>query len=79
MNTIPMQMKPMIHLTSKDLPDIKKWKIGGKYKVTMALKQTSMSEDDMGYHASFELIKAKPEKEESYETEAVKTAIKGKY
>ena len=73
------EMKPMIHLNSKDLPAIKNWKVGGKYKVTMMLKQKSMSIDDRRHSASFGMMKAMPEnKEETYENDAVKTAMKAR-
>lgn len=39
-----VDVAPRIHLTAKDLPSIKNWKVGGTYTVTMKLKQTSMQE-----------------------------------
>lgn len=36
---------PMLHLSMKDLPEMKNWKIGGSYEVAMELEQDSISKD----------------------------------
>lgn len=42
---------PTLHLTSQQLPALKKWKVGGKYMLELEVEQTSMrkgnySDDD---------------------------------
>ena len=48
---------PSLHLSDKDLPAIKKWKVGKTYNLTVQVRQTSLSVDDRGTHASFEIRK----------------------
>jgi hypothetical protein len=49
---------PSIHLSSKDLKEIKNWEVGKTYKVILEIKQKSMSEDaDKTISASFDIIK----------------------
>lgn len=59
-----MKMKPMIHLSDKDLPAIKDWKVGDEYEITLRVKQKSMREmspyeKNGKVEASFEIIAAK--------------------
>lgn len=52
----------MITLTEKDLPEIKKWKVDGKYKVELSLKQISSNRSMYGdklLTATFEITKVK--------------------
>lgn len=37
---------PSLSLTSDDLPAIKDWKVGGRYKLEVTVEQTSMSQGD---------------------------------
>lgn len=39
-----IDMAPRVHLGIGDLPDIKNWKVGETYSVTMKLKQIGMQE-----------------------------------
>lgn len=41
----------IIRFDEDDLPELTKWKVGGKYKLTMEVEQTGMSkgEDEMPY------------------------------
>lgn len=49
---------PTIYLSSKDLPDIKNWKVGETYTLIIQAKQTSMREDeDKKIEASFDIKK----------------------
>lgn len=34
------RMKPMLHLSEDDLPEIKDWKVGGKYTIVLEVEQT---------------------------------------
>ena len=58
--TPPEKLKPSLHLSVEDLPEIKSWKVGGKYELTAKVKMTSLSENE--YHgkkdtsASFEIL-----------------------
>src|SRR4051794_11531988 len=37
---------PILRLDEEDLPELAKWKVGGKYKITLEVQQTSMSKGD---------------------------------
>lgn len=37
---------PSISLDEDDLPEIKSWKVGGKYKLEVEVEQTSISKDE---------------------------------
>ena len=39
----PMRMLPSFSLTSKDLPEIKNWSVGHKYKLEIEVEQTGMA------------------------------------
>lgn len=51
------EMKPTVHLSDVDLPEISKWKVGQTYTVTMKIRQTGMHEnyDKSGKNADFEI------------------------
>lgn len=36
--------RPSVHLSVKEIPQLKSWKVGQTYKVMMQLKQTAMQE-----------------------------------
>lgn len=38
----PYKETPTIRLTSEDLPELKDWKVGGKYNLSLEVEQTSM-------------------------------------
>ena len=62
-------MKPSIHLSSDDLPDIANCKVGNKYTLTLEVEQTSMrqgsewemddSDKNKKVSASFKVLSAK--------------------
>lgn len=54
-----MEMKPRFHLSSKDLPEIKKWKIGKEYEISLKVKQKGMHEEGKEVDANFEIIEAR--------------------
>lgn len=58
---VDMAMKPMFHITSKDLPEVKDWEVGKNYRIEMEVKQKSKSEhdNDHGVMASFTIEKIK--------------------
>ncbi len=44
----PMRMLPSFSLTEKDLPAIKNWRVGKKYKLEIEVEQVAMSKDEYG-------------------------------
>ena len=50
-----MALKPMLHLSAKELPELAKWKVGQEYKLEVTVKQRSLSENEDGMTASFEI------------------------
>lgn len=42
----PSKYPVTIRLDEDDLPELTKWKVGGKYKLTMEVEQISMSKGD---------------------------------
>ena len=48
MTTTPViqKMMPTVSLDAGDLPEIKDWKVGGKYKLELEVEQVSASKDD---------------------------------
>lgn len=52
--------KPTLSLTAKDLPEIKDWKVGSKYKLEIDVEQTGLSKDEYGERgmcARFKVLK----------------------
>jgi len=39
---------PTLELTSKQVPEVKDWKVGGKYTITVQIEQTSMNKSQYG-------------------------------
>ena len=46
-------------VSSKQLPEIKSWKVGGKYRLEIEVEQKSASETEDTLNASFEITKYK--------------------
>lgn len=46
-DTIP-RMLPSFFLTDKDLPAIRNWQVGKRYKLEIEVEQVSMSKDEYG-------------------------------
>lgn len=42
----PMKMPPTLRLSEEELPDIKDWKVGGKYTITLEVEQTGSHKGD---------------------------------
>lgn len=60
------RQQPTLNLSIKDLPDIKDWKVGGKYTIQLEVEQTSAEKGDSYYddsdkelRARFKVLKAK--------------------
>ena len=52
------EIYPSICIHSRDLPEIKEWKVGESYKLVLEVKQTSMREDRKNeIHADFDIKK----------------------
>lgn len=52
--------KPTFSLTDKDLPEIKEWKVGDKYRILLEVEQVGADKDefDKRLHARFRILKA---------------------
>lgn len=60
----PGEMPPMLDLTETQLPQIKNWKVGGKYKILVEVEQTGMNNHAYGadkspLRATFKVLSAK--------------------
>lgn len=52
-----MMYPPSFHVNSKQIPEIKNWEVGKKYRLTIEVEQKSMNEGDDGVRgASFDLV-----------------------
>lgn len=60
-------MKPSIYLTTKELPDLKRWKVGKYYDIIIKVKQVSsgLTPDGKGMEGRFEIEQVKPYEDES--------------
>lgn len=60
------EMRQTLHLSSKDLPEIKKWEVGETYTIALKVKQVGLNldtyDDKKMTTARFEIISAKPVK-----------------
>lgn len=65
----PFEFPKTVCLTEKELPEIKDWKVGEKYTITLEVEQTSMRKSDMGgeMKAEFKILKAMTEDQEEAE------------
>lgn len=74
----PSRMLPSFSLTVKDLPEIKNWSVGKKYKLEIEVEQTSMAKEeymqDQPLTARFRITKIKSGQNDS---EDVKRGKKG--
>lgn len=53
----PMEMArmlPSFSLSAKDLPEIKSWKVGKKYKLEMEVEMVSLNKDEYGKMSSMD-------------------------
>jgi len=48
MYDMPTQLKPSMYISSKDLPELKKWKVGESYDLIVNVKQTSLTQNTDG-------------------------------
>ncbi len=48
MYDMPTQSKPSMYISSKDLPELKKWKVGESYDLIVNVKQVSLSQNSDG-------------------------------
>ncbi|MDD5109499.1 MAG: hypothetical protein PHC29_08410 [Candidatus Omnitrophica bacterium] len=68
---------PKIYLTDKDLADIRNWKVGGKYRISMDVEQVSQSiGDEMLLEA--EGKRGKPKVSASFVIKSIKANSKDK-
>lgn len=58
-----MVMKPMLHLSDEDLPEIEEWDVGEEYKLEVVVKLRSKSEreneEGESMDANFEIKKVR--------------------
>lgn len=78
-------MPEYVSFDEDELPDIKKWKVGGTYTVEIDIKQKSVSQDrEMGpkgkdeLRARFEVLAVRPVKKSSgsYSKDVIEKAMK---
>ena len=73
---MPMRELPSFSLTEKDLPAIKNWQVGKKYKLEIEVEQVSLSKDEymMGepISARFKIHKVKDNSPNEEEEKAKK-------
>jgi len=52
--------KPTFSLTSKELPEVKDWQVGKKYRIVLDVEQVGLDKDeyDKRIHARFKILKA---------------------
>ncbi len=66
----PMRPRPTLHLSAEDLPEIKDWKVGGKYRVVVDVEMVRASKGEYEYdqdkrlQAAFRVSKAKAVKQQ---------------
>ena len=58
---------PSFHIDSKQMPEIKKWEVGGKYYLMVEVEQKSLNENEDSMSASFDIIAYKHMPEKSYD------------
>lgn len=67
----PTRMLPSFSLTSKDLPEIKDWSVGHKYKLEIEVEQTEMAKSEYmqgePLTARFRILKVKNNSESEEE------------
>lgn len=65
--------KPTISLDSKCLPEIKEWRVGKNYELTLKVHETGVHEDSYDnkkiLHATFEVLHASAEESRTQEEE----------
>lgn len=72
-------MLPSFSLTEKELPAIKNWKVGSKYKVEMQVEMVSVSKNEYGKSPMTARFKIHKVGEEDLMTEEEKQGRKGHY
>ena len=53
--------KPTLTLTVKELPELKEWEVGKKYKILIEVEQVGINKDEYGEHGTtgrFKVLKA---------------------
>lgn len=53
-----MVMKPRLTLTSDEIKDLKKWRVGDEHEVELTIKQISVREEGDKLVAEFEVVEA---------------------
>jgi hypothetical protein len=49
-----------IRFNDNQLPEIKDWKVGESYEVSIIVKQRSLNENKKGFNADFDVVAVKP-------------------
>lgn len=47
---------PSFHVNDRQMPEIKGWKVGEKYKMTIQVEQKNMNEGEKGLSAGFDIV-----------------------
>lgn len=53
------EMLSTLDLSDKQLPQIKDWKVGGRYKIIVEVEQRGMHKMENGMRANFDVVSAK--------------------
>lgn len=59
-----MMSKPTISLSAKQIPELKKWKIGQEYDIELCVKLIGLNQYDDTLEGRFEIITSDEDKEE---------------
>lgn len=64
--------KPMIYITSRELPELRDWKVGESYSLIVDVKQTGMRKNNDGtFSADFEISNIESAEKDSMNLESV--------
>ena len=59
--------KPMLHVTSKDLPAVESWEVGEKYKIYGEVELKGLRKTDSGVEGELEIVSLSDEESEPEE------------
>lgn len=76
---MPSRMLPSFSITAKDLPEIKDWKVGGKYTLQIEVEMVSMSKNEYGKSPLDARLKIHKIGEKELLTEKEKEGMAGHY
>ena|SRR3990167_5914055 len=57
--------RPSFYVSSREMPEIADWEVGGKYRMVIEVEQKSKSEDNERMNGSFEIVAYMPLREKT--------------